>query len=160
MAKKSLLEPAYEPVDLLLGITATLRDYRLAHFLNKTLGIDLKSIDDLPVYVEKLQHNALFPLFWHHHKHLRSDFFLVANSNGEILMLPALKNFTYFLIVKGDAPDKHFDEIPKLLREIPGIQAAFPIAPESVKNIPFILADLELHMIEVQKKMADNQEGQ
>ena len=149
MAKKSILEPAYEPVDLFLGITATLRDYRIAHFLNKALGIDLKSIEDLPVYVEKLQHAARFPLFWHYHKRLRSDFFLAANSNGEILMLPTLKNFNYFLIVKGDAPDNHFDEVPKLLRDIPGIQAVYPIVPESVKTIPFILSDLELHMIEV-----------
>jgi hypothetical protein len=153
MAKKSLLEPAYEPVDLLLGITTTLRDYRLAHFLNKALGIDLKSIDDLPVYIEKLQRITRFPLFWHYHKHLRSDFFLTANSNGELLMLPTLKNFNYFLIVKGDAPDNHFDEVPKRLRDIQGIQAVFPIAPESVKIIPFILADLELHMIEVSKKL-------
>jgi len=153
MARKSLLEPAYEPVDLLLGITTTLRDYRIAHFLNKALGIDLKSIEDLPVYVEKLQHIARFPLYWHFHRHLRSDFFLAANSNGELLMLPALKNFNFFLIVKGDAPDNHFDDIPRLLRDIPGIQAAFPIAPESIKTIPFILSDLELHMIEVHKNL-------
>ncbi len=153
MARKSLLEPAYEPVGLFLGITTTLRDYRIAHFLNKVLDIDLKSVDDLPVYVEKLQHIARFPLFWHHHRHLRSDFFLAANSNGEMLMLPTLKNFNYFLIVKGDAPDNQFDEVQRLLRNIPGIQAVFPVAPESVKTIPPILADLELHMIEVIKHL-------
>lgn len=149
MARKSLLEPAYEPVDLLVGITTTLRDYRIAHFLNKALDIDLKAIDDLPVYLEKLKHTARFPIFWYYHRHLRSDFFLAANSNGEMLMLPTLRNFNYFLIIKGDAPDNRFSDVPKLLREIQGIQAVYPIEPESVKIIPFILADLELHMIEV-----------
>jgi|WetSurMetagenome_2_1015567.scaffolds.fasta_scaffold57312_2 hypothetical protein len=149
MARKSILESAYEPIGLLVGISTTLRDYRIAYFLNKLLEIDLKAITDLPVYHEKLQQIVRFPLFWHHHRHLRTDFYLIANNNGEMLMLPTLKNFNYFLILKGDAPDDHFDDLPRLLRDIPDIQAAFPIVPDTVKNFANILSDLELHMIEV-----------
>ena len=151
MVRKSLLEPAFEPVDLLVGITTALRDYRVAYFLNKALDIDLKAVDDLPVYHEKLKHLVRFPLFWFHQKESRTNFYLTANNNGEMLLLSALRNFNYFLIVKSDAPHDQFKDIPRLLREVPGIQAAFPIVPESVKNIAYILSDLELHMIDVSK---------
>jgi len=151
MVRKSLLEPAFEPIDLLIGITTTLRDYRAAYFLNKALNFDLKAVDDLPVYHDKLKHLVHFPLFWYYHDELRTNFYLIANNNGEMLMLSALRNFNYFLIVKSDATHDQFKEIPRLLREIPGIQAAFPIAPETVKNMAYILSDLELHMIDVLK---------
>jgi hypothetical protein len=155
MARKNKLDPAKQTATATIGIATIHRDYRLAHFINHNLGINLISEDDLPVYNSKTDKLSYFPFFICHHQDLRTDFCLIANHNGEIAMLQSLKQLNYFFILEGAAYSNHVKEIIGQLRKIPGIQAAIPIDQAGLKDFPSILEDLELHRVALQKKQED-----
>ena len=47
---------------------------------------------------------------------------------------------------------QHIDTIVTTIRKIAGVQAAIPIIQSSIKEMPSLLEDLELHQIELKKK--------
>lgn len=155
MAKKTKLEPQGETANTIIGIATIHRDFRLVHFVNQSLGISLSTEEDLPVYNSKTESLSKFPFFLYHHPDLRTDFCLMANQNEGVVMIPSLKQINYFLFLFGAAYKNHVDGMVTQLRKIQGVQAALVIQPSSIKELPGILEDLELHRVEIQKKIED-----
>ncbi len=151
MAKKNRLDPPGEAAGALIGIATTSRDYRLVHYINQSLGINLMSVDDIPVYHEKAGRFCNYPFFTYNHPDLRTDFFLIANYNTSTYLIPSLRQVNYFLLLQGSAYKEHIDGIIATLRTTQGIQAAIPIVPKTIKEFAPILEDLEIHVMELKK---------
>lgn len=152
MARKNKLDPAYQTATAIIGIVTQHRDFRLAHFMNQELGLQLSNKEDLPVYNSKTDSLSYFPFFYYHHPDLRTDFCLIANSNGSNILLPSMKQINYFFVLVGAAYANHVSEMISNLRKIQGIQAALQVNQGGSKDIPPLLEDLELHRIDLQKK--------
>lgn len=158
MPRKSRLESEVEGVDALYGLTTIYRDYRVAHFLNQALNIKLVSVADLPVYSAKLKRFSTYSFYTCHSSNIRTDIYLVANSNGETKMIPDQKQIDYWLIMKGSAPQEYFDNLVIKLRTIPQVNA-YRLQPDSIRDLASIIQDLEIHLVEL--KIAEiNKKGQ
>jgi hypothetical protein len=152
MAKKNRLEASIGEVNAIIGIATQLRDYRLVHFINKFLEVDLANVEDLPVFVPKADTFSYFPLYLYHHPDLRTDFCLIANSNGTSPLIPSLRQINYFLLLQGAAYKQHVDEFIVSIRKIQGVQAAISINQSNIKEIGPILEGLEMHILEMKAK--------
>ncbi|NVO19440.1 MAG: IPExxxVDY family protein [Bacteroidetes bacterium] len=152
MAKKIRLEVASGEANAIVGIATQLRDYRLVHFINKSLNTDLANVENLPVYNVKTDSFSYFTLFHYHHPDLRTDICLVSNTNGIGPMVASLKQINFFLILQGAAYRHHIDEMISLIRKIQGVQAAISINQSTTKDFGPILEDLELHILELKQK--------
>ena len=151
MAKRNRLESTDEVSGTLIGIVTTNRDYRLVHFINQSLGISLVSEEDIPVYQEKSAELHLYPFFMFHHADLRTGFFLIANYNGKVHMIPSLRQIHFFLLLQGAAYKQHIEKIISGLRSTEGVQAAIPVPMKSLKETVGILEDLEIHVLNLKK---------
>jgi hypothetical protein len=152
MAKKIRLDPAVAEVNAIIGIASQLRDYRLVHFINKHLGVQFASVDDLPYYDTKAGKAVPYPMFWFKDIDLRTDFCLLCNSNGTSTLIPSLKQLNFFLLIQGGAYQNHIDEMVNGIRRIQGVQAAIAIAQSSIKEIGPLLEDIELHILDLSQK--------
>jgi hypothetical protein len=154
MAKKNRLEPAIGQVTAIIGIATQLRDYRLVHFINKYLEVDLSNVDDIPVFIPKTATFNFFSLYLYYHPDLRTDFCLVSNYNGTNTLIPSLKQINYFLFLQGAAYQQHVNSIIASIRKIQGIQVAIAIDPKSIKEMGGLIEELELHVLEMKQKNA------
>ena len=152
MAKKIRLEPSAGQVNAIIGIATQLRDYRLVHFINQFLEIDLANVDDLPVINTKSESFSFHSLYLFHHPDLRTDFCLVSNTDGTSTLIPSLKQINYFLLLQGAAYKQHVDSMIANIRKIQGVQAVIAINQASIKEIGPILNDIELHILDLKHK--------
>lgn len=155
MARRNKLETANDTANAFIGIATIHRDYKLVHYLNSNLGLELVNEEDLPVYNSKTDSLTFFPFFCYHHPDLRTDIYLIANSISTSVLIPTLRQINYFLLLQGAAYQQHIDTMIASIRKIPGIQAALLINQSGIKEIPPLMEDLELHLIELQKKAED-----
>lgn len=156
MARRNKLESANETANAFIGIATLHRDYKLVHYLNVHLGIELTNEEDLPVYNSKSDSLTYFPFFSYHHPDLRTDLHLIANNSGISLLVPSLKQISYFLLIQGAAYQQHIDSMIASIRKIPGVQAALSVNQSGIKEMASLMEDLELHLIELKKKADDN----
>ena len=155
MARKNRLDPVKSTANAMIGIVTSHRDYMLAHFINKDLGINLVNQEDLPVYLSKTNSLSNFPFFSYYHPDLRTDFCLIGNYNGTHYVFPALKQLNYILLFQGAAYQQHINDYIALIRKIQGIQAAIHVNQPGIRDLNGFLEDLELHKIEIQKKQEE-----
>ena len=119
-----------------LGINSSQKDYRVAHFLNKTLEIVLKREEDLTMINKRKyeSENIFFPFFRFEDELLRLIFYLVKNQSGKIGFIPSLKKTDYLFLADGYESDLYLNEKLGLIKEIPVVEAAYVIPPEKIKN--------------------------
>ncbi len=147
MAKRKLIsEPATYPDLTIIGLSSQLRDYRLAFFLNRDVGINLVKIKDLPVYSEKEDCLFEFPLFTCYEPGRRLNYYLMGNNNAGNRMVPAYKQADYILMINGLVDDENSVILNTGIRKIPGVQMVFNLENDKIKNLEGIMTDLELHL--------------
>ncbi|MBK7173220.1 MAG: IPExxxVDY family protein [Bacteroidales bacterium] len=156
MARKNRLDAVTEFAIALIGIATSHRDYKLVHYINESLQINLINEEDLPVFNVKNDSLSYFPFFTYYHPDLRTDFCLIANNNNSTFLIPSLKQINFFLLMQGAAYQQHIDTVSASLRKIQGVQAAILVNQSGIKEIGPLLEDIELHKIEIQKKAGDS----
>ena len=132
----------------LIGLSTSLRDYQLCHYLNKQFQTQFVKCPDIPLYGLKGQ---LGPFTFYHYfdDDLRMDYFLFANKAGADVAISNYKHFEYFILFKLSFSLFPTQEILKELRSIAQIQAAIKVPVQGIKNFDNILEDLELHLLEI-----------
>lgn len=154
--KKFTLECSSHEELSLIGITSTLAGYRLIHHINKSLDIDFAQQEDLPYYLT--EKNVLQLPFYHCiHAPTQNNWFMLSNSaQKQKKAIPALKNVDFFLIIDDMQSDAAKSNLLKHLRKIKGVQMATAISAASVKKMELLYADMELHLMEIQKAQKEN----
>ncbi len=155
MPRKSRLEPAFQQADAFIGIATNLTIIQLVHFINRETLLNLVREEDLPVYNEKTESLNSFKFFHYDDDDYRSDFCLVNNSNEGIYLLPAHKEFVYFLVIHGAIPDEKVKQLVSKIKSIGGVQLAAVIGQEPIKTLGSILQDLELHLTDLKREKAE-----
>jgi hypothetical protein len=155
MARIPKLEPAFEPADAFIGIATNIHVIQLVHFINRQTLLNLVREEDLPVYSEKTDSLNYFKFFHYQDDDYRSDFCLLANSNEGLNLLPAHKQFAYFLVIHGAIPEAKVKQILTQVKSIAGVQLAAIIGQEPIKTLGPILQDLELHLTDLKTGKAE-----
>lgn len=141
----------------LLGISSSLRDYRLCHFINKSAGLNLvygkeslldnkgnlknKNKEELEYHIilEKLKSKKTvthhYPVYRYCNETFDYEYYLVNNrseENGHLI--PEALNFDFFLIIKHYIDDEDLNSLIENLKSIKDIMLVKEIDPTILKS--------------------------
>lgn len=139
-----------------IGISSSLRDYRLCHFINKHSGLKLQfgkepPIDhngniknkpqselDYHVITEKSKTKYFkhhFPMYRYCCNQFEFEYYLINNKSLENgVLIPEIANFDYFMLIKHYIDSEDLDRLIDNLKSIPDIMLVKEIEPISLKS--------------------------
>lgn len=154
MSKVLTLDYENEHEYTLIGIYATLEDYRLAFYLNMTLNIQLKrQPEDLDIGTD----NSLFSLYNYDCKSTFSSWALIANKyvfdansikeNNYLfkedyqtaILIQEKKQIDYFLKIDSDFDTQELNEVIKKVNSIKNVITSYNINPQTLKSKDFLI---------------------
>ncbi len=153
MVKKLSLDIDYTAEFSFIGISCHLKDYRLSFFINQECGLNLRRIEDFMQEDEQKQ-SITYPLFYYKCPETNNNFCLISNHHSEKKLIPALKQFDYFLLIQNNLPPNKKKNLISNLKKIKNLLAVYEIEFSKLKNINQLLVDLELQLIENLKSHA------
>jgi hypothetical protein len=137
----------------IIGIATQLKDYKLCLFLNKVLGIKLVRTVDIPVRAGESETPVSFPFYRYYDAANRINWYLLSNRNhNHQLILAGLKQLNFFLLNDGIPPFMDIKTFISSINKISNVQLAQDINIEKFKGIDYMLLDLELHLLELDRK--------
>lgn len=153
MAKKHRLQVAYSDDFSVIGIATQLKDFKMCLFLNQALGTRLVRDGEMHVSLAGGNQTAAFPFFRYFDAPNKINWYFVANRNHEQqLMISELKQFSFFLINDGIPPFMSLADFIASVNHINNVQIAQEISPQRHKELGFMLQDLEMHILELDRK--------
>lgn len=148
MAKRKLIStPASYPGLSIIAISSTLRDYRLAYYINQAAGLELAKTDDLPVFMEREAKEYTYPLFACFESSLRTHYYLIGNNHTGGKMCPDYKHADYLLLLHSPEDNENATEMMANVKKIAGIQLAIQADLSKIRNLEGLMNDLELHLV-------------
>ena len=152
MPKKHKLTGDFSPEYSVIGISSQARGYKLAMQVNEKLDLHMRRVEDFPKHGNEERYYALYE---DQAKDSRRIYYLLSNRHQEGLLIPALKGIDGFLVIFENLSQAEVTELLLLLRKGQGIQAAYEIKVETVKDFDHLLEDLEVHLMDRPKPVAE-----
>lgn len=136
-----------------IAINCHLKDYRLIHFINKVLDFHFIKFDNLVKQFGKNFQLEIFSCFCFHQPEILSSFYILQNKNhSSSVLIQELKNIDYFLILKSSFYNEtRLKNLLASLRKIEHIIMVQNIELTKIKNIQYLLSDIELLELEHKK---------
>lgn len=135
--KKRKLEVDFEYDFILFGLISTLREYKLAWYINQYLDISMRKVDDIVISFLKGQNLVISNyLYATEHSKLR----LLRNKSMDELksttayLLPELNQFDYLVIFKGFEGSYDEVELKNKLTSIPKVNFVKVFDPSGLKS--------------------------
>ncbi len=144
MAKKRYLKSDFFEGYSLLGIVCGLPDFRTTHFINQYGGFDFKKYEDFSLSQKK---ETAFSWYYSSNEEMRRNYFLIQNKNGADILMPALRNFDYLLLLYGNITVQYLGDLLSALRNIPNVTAVFEQDLNKIKNSDLLIEKNELHTL-------------
>ncbi len=132
MAKK-VLRIEYDFDFTLIGISASVKEYRLCWYLNKELGFEFIRMDDLEMRTDNSE-DAYFSLYKHAVENSETDFFYLSNKGNSNYLIPESKETDYFLMANYRLNNAEERNLLSDMNKIEVIHAAYLINPETLKS--------------------------
>ncbi len=154
MSKVLTLDYENEHEYTLIGIHATLEDYRLAFYLNSALAIQLKR---QPEDLDFNSDNSVFSLFAYDCKRSFSSWFLIANKHifdansktdntylfnedyQTAILIKEKKQVDFFLKIDSDFDTTQLNEIITKVNTIKNVITSYTINPKTLKSKDFLI---------------------
>ena len=141
----------------LIGISTSLRDYRLCHFINKETGLNLifgkessldhngnlknKPSDELDYHIlhekskSKKEVTHHYQIYRYCNDAFEFEYYLVNNKSLENgVLIPEASNFDYFLLIKHYIDEEDLILLIEQIRSIPQIMLVKEIDPIALKS--------------------------
>lgn len=137
----------------LLSIVSPLKDYTLAYFINKQLDLHLKKYNDLNISEERAYS-------WYYYKQ-GSKYMsccLIGNSHPKQKLIPALKEFDYFFLVKDAIGEEQLQLMATGIRNIQNVVGVFEQNMSVVSDMDLLIESNELH--EMKQVLSPAKKGQ
>jgi len=158
MGKRLIVDSNFLSDFNIIGIAYHLYDYQLSFHLNKSLQINLKKTADFKTFTLKGESLHSFSFANYADFENRIEFYLVSNHDQDGLLIPALKQIDFFLIIQGienmgisGFTLSGLDDLIQHIRIVPNILAAYEIQKNNIKGIDVIISDIELHLLDIEK---------
>ena len=130
---KTLLDFEYESDFQLIGLSCHQKDYRLAWFINKELGWELRKMNNLEVILKKGEKESFVRNTFHDKEnHLQFD--LISNLGSEFYLIPEHRKADYFIRIDGYYDNSELSDLISKLRQIEIVNLAFQIDAEALKS--------------------------
>ncbi len=152
---KHTLEIEYDFDFILVGISSHEKDYRFCWRLNNAFKLNLVKQEPLEIKNKKQKTPSFFSFYLFRDKEMFTDYVVLANTSenkelitketnlfGELnntesdtdFLLPELKQFNYFYIIKGDLSDDEVENSISKIKEIENVQTAIRIDVKSLRS--------------------------
>ena len=152
MPRKHKLTGDFAPDYTVIGISSQARGYKLAMLVNERLAFRLHRMDDF--FPHGIPDRA-YAVYEDRARDSTRTYHLLYNRHPEGLLAPSLKGIDAFLIVQESLSATETSITLSALRKGTGIQAAYEIDVSTVKGFEFIMEDLEVHLMDIKRKMEE-----
>lgn len=153
MAGRKLTLESSSPEEMtLIGISSTMVDYQLIHYLNKELRSDFAKFPDLPFLISATKQLSV-PIYHYYHTLTENNWIVLSNrsSNNEFV-LPQHKNLDYFFFIDDLIEEDETANFIQKLRRVKDLSLAVNLDTSKINKIDLLYADLEMHLTEIFKK--------
>jgi len=135
----------------LLGVSCHIKDYRLAFFINQTLGTNLKKINNLILSSSQEGESREYPLFYEPVTRFGCQMVMVTNPPAPARLMTFLKNtdFMFLLFYLQEPP--RLQEIIREIKSTPHVLMVFPIPHDPGGKTLWLLHEVENHIQALQK---------
>ena len=138
----------------LVGISSSLKDYRLCHFINKHTGLKFQFGKESPIDhngnikskpQEELDYHIIteksktlnhhFPMYRYCCEHFEFEYYIINNKSLENgVLIPEIANFDYFMLIKHYIDSEDLIKLIDNLKTINEIMLVKEIEPTSLKS--------------------------
>jgi hypothetical protein len=118
----------------LIGIAASLREYKLCYHLNLLLGCDFRKLKDLIFEPTDRTRKVQFSVFKAVHENSKNEFVVFANKILGDVLLPEAGNFDFILQIKGKFEVDRLNELLKKIRTLPEVAATTVLPLKKIKS--------------------------
>lgn len=131
---EAMLEDFFENTRL-LGIVASIEQYRFCWHLNQLLNFDFRINNNLEIHLNKKTRNYFFPIYQYGAHSGTIKHYLYNNEDDGEYLLPEFKHLDFLWLMKDDIMGN--EEVAMLInsiKTIPNVQMVIELTNEKIKN--------------------------
>ncbi len=129
-----MLEDFFENTRL-LGIVASLEQYRFCWHLNQILNFDFRINNSIEIHLNKKMRNYFFPVYQYGQQSGTIKHYLYNNEDDGEYLLPEFKHLDFLWLMKDDIMrDEEVNIFMHSIRTIPSVQMVVELTNEKIKN--------------------------
>ena len=119
----------------LLGITASVKNYRFCWHLNNGMGFDFRLNPEIEIQLIKKQRKYFFNIYQYQEPNSFLFHYLYHNHFDGEYLLPEFKHIDFLWLMKGDwVDDEKCRWIKQSIKNIAGVQLVAELTNEQIKN--------------------------
>lgn len=131
---EAMLEEFFENTRL-LGIVASIEQYRLCWYLNQILNFDFRNNNNLEIHLNKKTRNYFFPVYQYGQQSGTIKHYLYNNEDDGEYLLPEFKHLDFLWLMKDDImKDEEVKVFVNSIKTIPSVQMVVELTNEKIKN--------------------------
>jgi hypothetical protein len=129
-----MLEDFFENARL-LGIVASLEQYRFCWHLNQILNFDFRINNSIEIHLNKKMRNYFFPVYQYGQQSGTIKHYLYNNEDDGEYLLPEFKHLDFLWLMKDDIMrDEEVNIFISSIKTIPSVQMVVELTNEKIKN--------------------------
>lgn len=119
----------------ILGIVATLEQYRFCWHLNQVLNFDFRINHNIEIQLQKKTRNYFFPVYQFDSRTGTFSHFLYNNENDGEYLLPEFKHLDYIWLIKDEfMNDEELQMLINSVKTITSVQMVVELVHEKIRN--------------------------
>ncbi|MGI8950944.1 MAG: IPExxxVDY family protein [Chitinophagaceae bacterium] len=119
----------------LLGITASIKNYRFCWELNNVLGYFFRLNPNIEIHLKKKQRDYFFPVYQYSIRNSFLTHYLYHNHFDGEYLLPEFKHMDFLWLMKGDCvDDENCNQLIQSIKKINDVQLVVELTNEKIKN--------------------------
>lgn len=119
----------------LLGIVASIEQYRFCWYLNQILNFDFRINNNLEIRLNKKTRNYFFTIYQYGELSGTINHYLYNNEDDGEYLLPEFRHFNFLWLMKDDVmKDEEVAVFMNSIRTIPSVQLVVELTNEKIKN--------------------------
>ncbi|MEO8720464.1 MAG: IPExxxVDY family protein [Ginsengibacter sp.] len=131
---EAMLEDFFENTRL-LGIVASIEQYRFCWYLNQVLNFDFRINNNIEIHLNKKTRKYFFPIYQYGEQSGTIKHYLYHNEDDGEYLLPEFKHLDFLWLMKDDImKDEELTIFMNSIKTIPSVQMVIELTNEKIKN--------------------------
>jgi hypothetical protein len=131
---EAMLEEFFENTRL-LGIIASIEQYRFCWHLNQLLNFDFRINNSIEIHLNKKTRNYFFPIYEYGDQSGTIKHYLYNNEDDGEYLLPEFRHLDFLWLMKDDIlQDQELSVLMNSIKTIPSVQMVVELTNEKIKN--------------------------
>ena len=119
----------------LLGIVASIEQYRFCWHLNQLLNFDFRINNSIEIHLNKKNRHYFFPIYQYGEHSGTIKHYLYNNEDDGEYLLPEFRHLDFLWLMKDDIlKDQELSVIMSTVRTVPSVQMVVELTNEKIKN--------------------------